>query len=94
MSLGVYRFHWSARGGDLFGIFVSSAEDVAEIIGKRIYLGEVLGKHSEVYGTIMADEITLVTDDQDAVKIFLSHAMETGYNPFGYLPDPEDGDYD
>ena len=49
----IYQFHWDCgRMGDIAGLFVASKQDVQDAIGKEIYFGEVLGKHSEVYGTL------------------------------------------
>lgn len=50
---GIYSFYWPYyRGGNVDGTFVATAEQVAGIIGKYVYFGEIRGKHSEVSGTV------------------------------------------
>jgi hypothetical protein len=45
-----------------------------------VYFGEINGKHSEVYGTINEDEIT-VSDNKDDITIFLKkHPSGHNYN--------------
>lgn len=90
-KLGIYRFHWDCgRQGDLKGIFIASNKDVKSILGKDIYFGEILGKHSEVYGTIEEGEITLLTDNEEAVKVARDFGLSSGYNPFDYIGEEED----
>lgn len=85
MSVGIYRFNWDSRGGSLSGIFAATTEEVKALEGQEVYFGEVLGKHSEVYGTIDPGEITLVTDDPTAVDMFCKYRMDTGYDPRSYM---------
>jgi hypothetical protein len=88
---GVYRFFWDCgRAGDISGIFLSTRDDVANLVGKEIYFGEVLGKHSEVAGTIGETDIKLVTEEPIAVAAFMEHNFASGYNPFDYY----EGDYE
>lgn len=89
-KLGIYKFHWDCgRQGEVAGIFVASEKDVKSIIGKDVYFGEILGKHSEVYGTIEKGDITLLTDNEEVVKVILDYGLENGYNPFDYLEEEE-----
>ncbi len=75
------------RMGSLSGIFIADTEEVKALIETKveIYFGEVLGKHSEIFGTINEDEIVLVTDDITIVDIFEKYGMATGHNPFEHL---------
>lgn len=83
---GIYKFHFDCgRMGSLDGLFCALKSDVVKIIGKEVYFGEVLGKHSEVYGTIEADDLKLVTDDQEVVDLFLENNLGSGFDPFDYL---------
>ena len=93
---GIYKFYWDyGRMGEIEGIFVETQANVHLIEGKDVNFGEVLGKHSEVYDKIDIGDITLVTDDQDAVAMFERYNMNTGYNPFHYWDeDYEDEDLD
>ncbi len=83
----LWRFYWNCgRQGEIEGIFKATKEEVDNAIGKDVYFGEILGKHSEVYGTIEEGEITLESDDPLVVK----NAVESGYNPLDYLEEDED----
>ena len=53
--------------GDLHGVFVCDHELMENAIGKEVYFGEVLGKHSEVVGDLSESTITMLTDDQDFI---------------------------
>lgn len=46
-KLWKFELDWG-RMGTLEGLFVSEPEPLMELIGKEIYFGECLGKHSEV----------------------------------------------
>ena len=69
------------------------AAEIEALIGKRIYFGEVLGKHSEVEVVLEADDITALTDDQDFIeKIGRYIGVGTnisGFNPLSYY-EPEE----
>lgn len=80
MSEGIYRFSYSTRGGELAGIFVASAADVAALANKTAHLGEVNGKHSDVSIEQVGKHIKLVTEDTAAVAMFRLHDLGTGLN--------------
>ena len=83
----IYKMHIDCgRSGDLFGVFVESTERVDCLVKNEIpvYFGEVLGKHSEIYGAIRADHLVKVTEDQAFVKLFEAHGLSSGFNPFNY----------
>lgn len=86
MSLGLYKFYWDCgRMGALEGIFIEDKTDVKNLIGKTIYFGEVLGKHSEIRGELEAKDLTLVTDNPDFIAAFENYVGDVvGYNPFDY----------
>lgn len=88
---GIYRFwqNWG-RMGELHAIFVADAADVANAIGKRLYFGEVLGKHSDIYGPLEASDVTLVSDAADDVATFERLKLASGYNPLEYLDEADD----
>lgn len=85
--LGLYKFFWDCgRNGNLEGVFVATAEEVEDLIGKDVYFGEVLGKHSEIYGTIERGDLDLLTEDQDFIEKAQSYGIDySGYNPFDYI---------
>jgi hypothetical protein len=79
---GVYKFHWGCgRAGDLEGVFVADDKEVQEVIGEEVYFGEVLGKHSEIYGTLDEEDITLISTDEKVVKLVEEYKLSMGFNP-------------
>jgi len=95
---GLYRFSCDCgRMGDLDGLFVATQEEVDEVIGKEVYFGEVLGKHSEIFGVIEENEITLLTTDPLIVGTMEQYVTYRGaicgYNPVAIYRDANE-DYD
>lgn len=81
-SLCLWSFFWDCRRqGEVEGLFTATKEEVDAAIGKQVYFGEILGKHSDVYGTLEEGEITLESDD----PLVVLNAKESGYNPLDYL---------
>lgn len=95
MSLAIYEFHWDCgRMGDVESVFIADKDEVAKVIGKEIYFGEILGKHSEIYGTLDEGDLTIKSEDQDFIqKCIEVFGMGTisGYNPLSYY-EPSDED--
>lgn len=93
--LKLYSFHWDCgRSGDLDGLFVAEEDQVESAIGKRLYFGEVLGKHSDVEGILEASDLEEVSNEQDKI-IWLVDLLGTsisGFNPLEYLAEEEDED--
>jgi hypothetical protein len=83
----IYRLNFDCgRNGSLQGIFVSEQDRIRTLIDHKIevYFGEVLGKHSEVFGPMDEGELTMVSDNQEAIKVIEDLKLENGYNPFDY----------
>lgn len=84
----LYSFHWDCgRNGDVDGLFIQEEEKVKGIIGEEIYFGEILGKHSEIYGTIEENEIVKIDVPKfvvDELKKAIKGNTISGYNPFDY----------
>lgn len=81
------------RMGDLEGLFIAEQSDVEKLIGKDVYFGEVLGKHSEIYGTVDEDEIKEISTDIDLInklESLFEGSTISGYNPFVYTTQNED----
>lgn len=79
----LYQFFWDCgRMGCVRGVFAASEADVQKAIGQNVYFGEILGKHSEIYGDLNEEDLTVLTDDQE----FLQKAEQYGLIPFGYNP--------
>ncbi|MGV6935852.1 hypothetical protein ACWA2B_10095 [Paenibacillus sp. CMM36] len=84
----LYKFNWDCgRQGEVEGLFVATKKEVNYAIGKEVYFGEILGKHSEVYGTIEEGEIEKINIDPSAVEQVAKHLGQTwsGYNPLHYI---------
>jgi hypothetical protein len=90
----IYEFYWNCgRMGSVEGTFIADSEEVDNAIGKSLYFGEILGKHSEVYGTLDEGDIVLKTQDQGFIKLFeeiMGEGWYSGYNPLHYLPEDEE----
>ncbi|WP_422383233.1 hypothetical protein [Roseibium album] len=88
----LYQFHWNCgRMGDLDGIFIAEDSEINALIGKEIYFGEVLGKHSEIHGTLEENEVIVKSEDPDFIEKFISIMGDgtiSGFNPLDYY-DPE-----
>lgn len=80
------------RYGRLPGIFVADKEDVAAVIGReKVYLGEILGKHSEVVLDVIEEEyLRMLTDDPAAVEMFEKYNLATGYNLIEIIKEREE----
>lgn len=93
----VYKFHYDCgRMGELTGLFITDTEKVKALIesGEEVYFGEVLGKHSEVCGPIEEHDLTLISTEENVIKIIEEHDLENGFNPFDYLQDDYDSEDD
>jgi hypothetical protein len=90
----IAKFYWDCgRMGDVDGIFVTTKEAIAAAIDKEVYFGEILGKHSEVSGTINEGDITILTEDQDFIAKFIEIMGSgdiSGYNPLSYLNEEDE----
>ncbi|MDE5507735.1 hypothetical protein KRE40_03595 [Elizabethkingia meningoseptica] len=81
----VYKLNFDCgRAGELNGIFIATKKQVEKLVesGIEVYFGEVLGKHSEIYGSIEENEIQMITDESNVVEVIEKYGLENGYNPF------------
>jgi hypothetical protein len=94
MEKVIAKFFWDCgRMGEVEGMFVSSRDELEKAYGKEVYFGEILGKHSEVYGTLDRCDIEIKTDDQAFIAKFeeiMGGGTISGYNPLSYLRDDEE----
>lgn len=85
---GLYRFYWDCgRQGDVEGLFIATREEVLGSVGREAYFGEILGKHSEVFGELSLGDFELVSEDQEKIE-WIEELLGTsisGYNPLDYL---------
>ena len=89
MSKILVKFHWDCgRMGDVNGLFVTTEEELKNVYGKQVYFGEILGKHSEIYGALEEKDFTIVSKEEDKIE-WLEKLMDSKtiseYNPFDYL---------
>ncbi len=105
MTQTLYRFYWDVqRHGEIESLFIADDEQVAAVLGMDIYLGEVLGKHSDISGTLDAEDLLIITQEPgiiaDLRRVFSGAQTDSyrfrndtlcGINPLNYLRD-EAGD--
>ena len=87
------------RMGCLESVFIADDVIVKEITSSSssVYFGEVLGKHSEIYGHIGEAEIEIKSEDQELIAKLEELFGETisGHNPVEiYLEQKEERQYD
>lgn len=85
----IAQFYWDCgRMGEVDGIFTCTKAELESTYGKEVYFGEILGKHSEVAGTVNEGDFTILSEDQDFITKFeeiLGAGTVSGYNPLDYL---------
>ena len=89
----IVNFHWDCgRMGDVSSTFICTKGDLDNSIGKNVYFGEILGKHSEIYGTLDLEDVNVVTEDQEFICKFeeiMGADWYSGHNPMHYITDEE-----
>lgn len=89
MNLQLYKFHWDCgRMGDLEGLIFATPEEIKSILGKHVYFGEVLGKHSEICGDVEEKDFTKINIDSETVlKLYnaVDNRTLSGYSPFDFV---------
>lgn len=87
----IYRFKDEGRGGTLSGVFIRDSYYVAEVLNRpererTAFMGEILGKHSEVSLDLDSDRVQVVSNDPKDVEWFEKlFGSREGYDPFDYL---------
>lgn len=82
----LWKFYWyMGRQGEVESVFTATQSEIDEILDKNIYFGEILGKHSEVYGVIEAKDLEVLSEDASLIAVFEKHVGSTGHNPLDYL---------
>ena len=95
MSEVLAKFHWDCgRMGSLDGLFTTDTDALEAAYGKQVCFGEVLGKHSDIYGTLTAKDITIVSTDTKFIdqlrEVIGSYYTISGFNPLEYLDGESD----
>ena len=79
------------RMGTLEGMFFSTEEEIGKILGKEIYFGDVLGKHSNINVEFERSDFEVVEVTDDFVKTIKELGLvPNGYNPLEYEELEED----
>lgn len=88
----IYKYSESFRRmGRLEGVFVADSDIVESMLGKEVYIGEALGKHSEVTASISTETITPISDDASIVDFFEKHLNGScGTNPVSAYDEQEE----
>lgn len=84
----LYKFYWDCRRqGDVEGMFIADEQAIKLAMGQEVYFGEILGKHSEVYGTLEESDITEVKVSDTTIKEMeeILGSSISGYNPLNYI---------
>ena len=87
--LKLYKFNLNHPYGVLEGLFVSTEIKVKNIIGSTLYLGQVIGKHSNVIEVLEWSHLI----DLDVTQLTIKNLLDAnkgvynicGCNPFDYL---------
>jgi len=86
----LYQFYWDCgRSGYVEGVFLAEPRVITDAMGCELYLGEVLGKHSDVHGVLEEGDIVRLPDaTPEFIEQFaVIFPNGIGYNPLGYLED-------
>ena len=89
----LYSFFWDCgRMGDVEGLFIAEESEVDAAIGSQVYFGEILGKHSDISGTLSSVDLKVISDEQDRIDWLLGiiGPNVSGYNPLEYVRQEED----
>lgn len=88
----LYKFKWDCgRMGVVDSLFIAAEEDVEKAIGAQVDFGEILGKHSNVYGTLNQTDLTVVSDDQEFIeKLEALRILPTGHCPLHNLSEDDE----
>jgi len=82
----LWKFQWDVgRMGMVESTFVATQSEINEVIGSEVYFGEILGKHSDIYGTLDAEDLQVISEDQDEIAVFERTVGSTGHNPLDYI---------
>lgn len=83
----LYKLHIDCgRMGNIEGLFIAEENEVQNIIGKTVWFGEILGKHSDISVKLEESSIREITNDWNYIQWMLEVFGPTisGYNPLEY----------
>lgn len=84
----LYKFEKDfGRMGEISGVFVAEQDEIDALIGKTVYFGEALGKHSDISVKLTNDHFTVKSEDEEFIeklcRVFGGSNI-SGYNPLDY----------
>lgn len=82
------------RSGELGGILVATEKELEKLCGRTIYLGEALGKHSDIYFELEKSDFTKIDANDYIVRWFEKNVGHCGYNLFDYIEEELDEEED
>ncbi|MGI9526986.1 MAG: hypothetical protein ACR2MS_07760 [Weeksellaceae bacterium] len=93
-EIKLWKFYWDCgRMGSIDGLFLASSKDVENLFEKRVYFGEVLGKFSEIYGTIKERNFKEIEVDAATIEALSKYGPTLcGRNPLDYYEEEEEED--
>ena len=83
------------RMGSLDGIFITDSKIFHELKrSQEIYVGEALGKHSEIFATLDDETLKVISGDQEFIKKFrevfdVKYHYVSGVDILGFHMDAE-----
>jgi len=93
----LYKFGWDyGRQGVVEALFIADPRAVELVCGREVYFGEILGKHSEVYGELEESDLTVIDIPQEAIEALKKAVGRTisGHNPLEAFWDRSEEDDD
>lgn len=84
MGKSIYEFDLYLYYANGVSYFVAEDADVEILydLNAELSFTEIEGKHSEYIEVVSKDNLTVKTDDEVAVNMFLKYGLSTGVNPF------------
>lgn len=84
----LYKFEWDCgRDGSVEGLFIEDTDLVKNSLGNQVRFGEILGKHSDIYGDLEEGDLTEIEIPQELLEILENKCSSniSGYNPLNYI---------
>ena len=80
----LYKFKWDCEDdGKIEGFFLSTDEDILNLLGNDMVFDNILGKYSHIDGIFEIEDVEFVTDKPYDIEQILK--LDVGYNPINYI---------
>ena len=82
----LHRFEWNLRGSNICGLFFADPAAVESLVGEILYMGEVIGKHSDLEWELEEDDVVAVDLDGGSLATVWNRRQELciGHNLLDY----------